>query len=39
MKYESNNGFSDEDILEEELVETYKLLHTQWKESCMVVEK
>lgn len=38
-KFESGNDSSDEDITDEELVETYKPLYSQWKESCIKGEK
>ena len=39
IKYEFDSESSDEDISDQELTETYKLLYTKWKESCMVGEK
>lgn len=38
-KYEFGSESSDEEITDEELVERYKHLYSQWKESCMVGEK
>lgn len=38
-KYEYGSQCSDEEITDEELAETYKLLYKQWKEEFMVVEK
>lgn len=38
-KYDSRSDFSDEDITDEELAETYKLFYIKWEEICMVGEK
>lgn len=38
-KYDYDSDSSHEEITDEELVETYKLLHSQWKEASMVGEK
>lgn len=35
-KYESDS--SDEEMTIEELVETFRLLHTKWKEACTIFE-
>lgn len=38
-KYDICSESNNEDISEEELAETYGLLLTQWKESCLREEK
>jgi len=38
-KCESCNESSDEDISDEELAETYKLLYIKWEEVCMFRDK
>lgn len=38
-KYDSGSESGDEEITEEELAETYRLLPTQWKEAWLIVVK
>lgn len=38
-KYDIYSESSDEDISEEKLDDTYKLLFTKWKEACLREEK
>lgn len=38
-KYKSDSEANDEDISDEELVETYKILYSKWKEACIVGDK
>lgn len=38
-KYKYGSESNDEDILEEELVVTYRFIYVKWEEACMVGEK
>lgn len=38
-KFEHGSESSDEEIIDEELAKTYKILYNQWKEACMIGEK
>lgn len=38
-KYEYEEEFSDEDMYEEDLVETFILMHTRWKDACTTLDK
>lgn len=38
-KYDFYSEFSDEDISEEELFDTYRLILTYWKEACLREDK
>lgn len=37
-KYESGGDSSDEDMIDEELAASYRLLYTKWEESFMTIE-
>lgn len=38
-KYDSGSDSSDEEMTDKKFAKTYKLLLTQWKEACMIVQK
>lgn len=38
-KLESESVFSDEDMTDEDLVATYRLVYTKWEKACIIGEK
>jgi hypothetical protein len=38
-KYETSSNTSNEDLIDEELAEPYRILVTKWEEACILVDR